>query len=219
MLIGDRLISLLSPLFYAILLIICIVGFAEPEFFVGRVMKDVQVAFSRTAGPLGERGHIAQIQGVALNRPVAQVGDIGVVENGGVEGRNSLLAVPCQRRSRVRATRPIYACRNRCAGRSKSARPRVHEQPTVSDVISEVGKTSSKHDGRAAHGAARVDRRHAESSFFHVVELEAGVNTRPRAHDIHESYRGWSARQGVGSQPDASRCFLNATLFTYGCVR
>jgi hypothetical protein len=55
-----------------------------------------------------------------------------------------------------------------------SARPRVHERPTVSDVISEGRKTSSKRDSRAAHGAARIDRGPVKNSFFHVVELEAG---------------------------------------------
>jgi len=40
-------------------------------------------------------------------------------------------------------------------------------------VIGEGIKTSSKPDHRAARGAARIDRRPAENSFFHGVELEA----------------------------------------------
>jgi len=58
--------------------------------------------------------------------------------------------------------------------RRSDERPHVHERPTVSDVISEDGKTSPKRDRRAAHGAARIDRGPAQDSFFHVVELEAG---------------------------------------------
>jgi hypothetical protein len=53
----------------------------------------------------------------------------------------------------------------------RGERPRVHERPTVSDVISVVRKTSSKCESRAAHGAARMRDSQAENSFFHVVEL------------------------------------------------
>ena len=67
----------------------------------------------------------------------------------------------------------------------RGERPRVHDRPTVSDVISEVGKTSSKRESRAAHGAARMTDSQAENSFFHVVELvgRAGTCGRPGVQD------------------------------------
>jgi hypothetical protein len=51
----------------------------------------------------------------------------------------------------------------------------------VSAVTYEEGKTGSQRDGRAAHGAARVGDRGAESPFFHGVEPERRVRMRPAA--------------------------------------
>ena len=74
------------------------------------------------------------------------------------------------------------------------------------------------------HGAPEprdrgIDVRGSFVNFvFFVVEtvLDLGFGFWDLGFGI---YLGWSARQGVGSQPDAFGSFLNATLVRYGCVK